>query len=133
LLGVDAPGGSLEAVPGQAITLTLAWQALETPQVDLVRFVHLLGPDGRPVAQSDSAPCEGACPAPSWLPGEVLVEQVRLAIPENLAAGSYPLAVGWYGAATLQRLTASDGAGKWTDGDLVTLPVRLVVGTKPSG
>ena len=133
LLGADAPSATLEVLPGQAITLTLAWQALSTPQEELVRFVHVLGPDGLPVAQRDSAPCEGACPAPSWLPGEVLVEQVRFTIPEDIAAGSYPLAVGWYSAATLKRLTALDEAGQKIASDLATLPVRLVVGTKPSG
>ena len=76
---------TIPVVAGQPITVTLAWRALSTPSRDLVRFLHVLGPDGRPVAQEDSQPCAGACPAPSWLPGEVLVDQARLDDPGRSA------------------------------------------------
>jgi hypothetical protein len=96
-LGVDGPI-EIPASPGQTITVTLAWRALSTPPQDLVRFVHMLGHDGKPLAQEDALPCGGACNAPSWLPGEVLIEQARLKIPETLAPGQYSLAAGWYDA-----------------------------------
>jgi len=101
----DPAGQTVVAVAaGQPITLTLAWRVLDTPRRDLTRFLHVLGADGRPVAQADSAPCGGGCPAASWLAGEVLVEQALLVIPADLAAGDYPLAVGWYDARTFRRL-----------------------------
>lgn len=101
----DQAGQAVIAVAvGQPITLTLVWRVLDTPKRDLTRFIHVLGPDGRPVAQVDGAPCGGECPAMSWLAGEVLVEQARLVIPADLAAGDYPLAIGWYDARTFQRL-----------------------------
>ena len=101
---------TIPVIAGQPITMTLAWRALNTPPRDLVRFLHVLGPDGRPVAQEDSPPCAGACPAPSWLPGEVLVDQARLTIPADLPAGTYPLAVGWYDAETFRRLPVKGGS-----------------------
>ncbi len=76
-----------------------------------MRFVHLLGADGKPLAQHDSAPCEGECPSASWLAGEVLTDTVSLTIPEGVPAGSYSLATGWYDGETLQRLEARDAAG----------------------
>jgi len=114
---------------GQPITVTLAWRVLNTPPRDLVRFLHVLGPDGRPVAQEDSLPCAGACPAPSWLPGEVLADQVRLTIPPDLPAGTYPLAVGWYDAETFRRLPVRGmaAAGQTSATDMALLPVKLVV------
>jgi 4-amino-4-deoxy-L-arabinose transferase-like glycosyltransferase len=114
---------------GEPLTLTLAWQALGTPPRDLVRFVHMLGSDGRPVAQQDSPPCAGACPAPSWLPGEILIDQVRLEIAANLPEGAYPLAVGWYDAETFQRLPAvADAASQQPGaGGLVRLPFTIRV------
>lgn len=69
-----------------------------------MRFIHVLGADGRPVTQEDSPPCTGAYPATSWLPGEVLIEQARLILPAELATGTYRLAVGWYDATTFQWL-----------------------------
>ena len=90
LLGLDAPSTEIPVTTGQPITVTLAWRALSTPPRDLVRFLHVLGPDGRPVAQEDSQPCAGACPAPSWLPGEVLTDQARLTIPADLPCRNLP-------------------------------------------
>jgi hypothetical protein len=78
----------------------------------LVRFVHLLGADGRPVAQFDSVPCAGACPAPTWRAGEVLKDEVTLLVPAGAPPGPYLLAVGWYDGGTLQRLGAADADGQ---------------------
>jgi hypothetical protein len=126
LLGVNAPA-MIEVAPGQPFTLTLAWQPQATPRQDLVRFVHLIGADGRPVAQDDMRPCNGACPAQSWLPGEVLVEEVQLTVPASLASGDYSVAVGWYDAVDYQRLPAFVTGGQRAPGDLVILPVRVRV------
>jgi 4-amino-4-deoxy-L-arabinose transferase-like glycosyltransferase len=126
LLGVDEPV-EIPASPGQTITVTLVWQALNTPPRDLVRFVHMLGPDGKPLAQEDSLPCAGACRAPSWLPGEVLVEQAHLTIPAGLVAGQYPLAAGWYDATTFQRLPIRDATSPNAAEDVAVLPAKIVV------
>lgn len=126
LLGTNTPSPLLTA-PGLTVTVTLAWQPLITPSQDLVRFVHLLGPDGLPVAQQDGRPCAGACPASSWLPGEVLSEEVQLSIPANLPTGTYRLAVGWYDAATLQRLAAVDETDQALPDNLLVLPINVAV------
>ncbi|MBI3957898.1 MAG: hypothetical protein HY328_03735 [Chloroflexi bacterium] len=125
----EAAGQSISVAAGQPVTLTLAWRALETPPRDLVRFIHVLGADGRPVAQEDSPPCASACPATSWLPGEVFVEQARLTLPVDLPAGSYPLAVGWYDATTLRRLPAAGATDseKRVAPDMALLPVKLIL------
>jgi hypothetical protein len=127
LLGADV-AGNLAATPGEPVRLTLVWQAITTPQANLVRFVHLLGPDGQLVAQQDTVPCQGACPAPSWLPGEVLLDPVALALPADLPAGDYALAVGWYDAAApAQRLPISTTQGQALAEDLFVLPGVIVI------
>ncbi|MDQ1301640.1 MAG: hypothetical protein QG637_1562, partial [Chloroflexota bacterium] len=127
LLGLDsAPAADQQVIriaAGQPLTLTLAWRVLATPPRDLVRFVHVLSADGRPVAQADDPPCAGACPATSWLPGEALVEQARLTIPMGLPGGKYELAVGWYDAGTFGRLLTQDHAGE----SLARLPFAVVI------
>jgi hypothetical protein len=126
LLGADVTG-ELAAKAGQPLAFTLDWQALDTPQANLVRFVHLLGPDGRLLAQQDTVPCQGACPASSWLPGEILLDPVVLALPADLPAGSYTLAVGWYDAAApAQRLEARGEEGQPLTDNVLLLPELAV-------
>jgi hypothetical protein len=127
LLGVVTPD-ELQVAPGATVTLTLAWQALATPTEDLVRFVHVLGPDGRPVSQSDGIPCAGDCVSASWLAGEVLVDEISVQIPVDLPPGSYPLGVGWYDSATLERLPARGANGQPLADNLVILPLTVDVG-----
>ena len=94
--------------PGETLEVPLVWQVLEPSKRPLVRFVHLLGADGKPVAQHDSVPCRGECPSSSWITREILTDTVTLAIPDDVPAGSYSLATGWYDGETLQRLAARD-------------------------
>jgi len=134
LQGVDAPA-SVIVEPGQVVTVTLAWTVAQPSPTDLARFVHVLGPDGRPVTQRAGMPCAGqaaplpdaACPAASWIPGEVLIDRVEIEMPASLPPGRYPLATGWYDPATLQRIPARDAQGEPVSDDLFRLPVELVV------
>ncbi len=135
LQGIDAPP-SVVVKPGQVVTVTLAWTVVHPPVTDLARFVHVLGPDGRPVTQRAGVPCAGqeapqpdaACPAASWISGEVLIDRVELMMPADLPAGRYPLATGWYDPLTLQRIPARDARGEPATDDLLRLPVELAVG-----
>lgn len=105
----------IAATAGQTLHFSLVWQALGTQQQSLVRFVHLLGADGHPLAQQDTVLCAGACPASSWLAGEILLDEVALALPADLPPGRYTLAVGWYDAtAPAQRLRVA--------GEVITPP-----------
>ena len=110
---------------GQDVRFTLVWQVSGPVHRELKRFVHVLGANGRPQAQEDTVPCRGDCPAASWLPGEVLLDEVHIVLPADMPRGSYPLAVGWYDAATLQRLPAYDAAGRRLPNDMLVLPERL--------
>ena len=126
LLGVDAPA-VISSAPGDTLTMTLGWQVQRTPATALVRFVHLLGEGGAPVAQQDTIPCNGECPAVSWLAGEVLIDPVALALPAGLAPGDYRLVVGWYDPATFARPAAVDGRGGRLADDVVMLPLTVTV------
>jgi len=93
-----------EAVVGGGLEVELAWQARETVDKALVVFVHLLGPDGLPAAQSDSVPAVGARPTTGWLPPEIIVDRHSLTLPETLAPGPYTLSIGLYDPATGVRV-----------------------------
>jgi hypothetical protein len=111
----------LTVTPGARVPLTLFWQATRPSDLDYTVLLHLIGPDGQPVAQGDGQP---ALPATLWQPDTTVVDPRMLALPEMLAPGEYPLVAGLYDLATLQRLPAT--AGGEPAGDTVPLGVLVV-------
>lgn len=96
-------------VPGEALDLTLYWQAKGDVPGNLKVFAHLVDGNGQIAAQSDSVPADGAAPTQGWLPGEVVRDRHTLKPP---ASGVYRLYVGMYDPAFGQRLPATDDAGR---------------------
>jgi hypothetical protein len=70
---------------------------------DAVLFTHLLAPDGTPLAQADRLDA----PSYAWQAGDRFVQLHELKVPEETAAGSYPLIIGLYLRSTRQRLPIS--------------------------
>lgn len=97
LLGYDL------AQAGQTVTITLYWQANTELDKDYSIFLHALGRDGKPAAQSDGQPAGGAYPAGIWSVGEVVRDLRTLTLPP----GEYTLAAGMYDLATMVRLPVS--------------------------
>jgi hypothetical protein len=105
--------------PGATLTLTILWQVEQPTPTSLKRFTHLLGApkaDGSTVyAQNDSQPCDGSYPTTTWEAGDQLVTTETLAVPPDLAAGSYTLQTGWYDPDSGARLPISADAGPHKD------------------
>ncbi len=107
LLGYSlAPAG--ERHPGDALEVTLYWQATAAPAHGYTVFVHLYRPDGQLAGQHDGPPCAGECPTFSWVPGEILIDQHTLTIDPDTEPGEYRLGVGMYDFISLERLTVPD-------------------------
>lgn len=106
------------------LRFTLVWQVAGADPRPLKRFVHVLGPDRKPIAQEDIIPCAGECPAYSWVPQEILIDPVILHLPPNAIDKPYPIAVGWYDSITLERLPALDAHGEPVADNLVVLPIN---------
>lgn len=91
-------------VRGEAITVTLAWQATATGGSPLRSFVQLVDESqARAVSDHPMAP-----PATSWIPGEWIVDTHTLTLPPDLPPGRYRLIVGLYDPDTEQRLPTAD-------------------------
>ncbi len=73
-------------------------------------FVHLLDANGVPRAQADVIPVNGTRPTWSWLPGEIVADEITLKIPADLPAGQYRLTTGLYDELSGKRLTLPDGS-----------------------
>jgi hypothetical protein len=94
--------------PGERLYVRLFWRADGRPSTDYTAFVHLLaaGPDGamQQVAGVDAPPGNGSCPTGAWEPGEIVVDELQLVVPDDLAVDAHMLAVGLYQAETGLRL-----------------------------
>ena len=88
--GVTLVNGMIgDAQPGQPLAVRLVWQFDRPRDENDIRFVHVLDADNNLVVQDDHT--LGEQPA-----GAQWSEQVTLALPYDLPAGSYRVVVGWY-------------------------------------
>ena len=94
--------------PDRPLVLLLAWRPLAPLERDCSFFVHLIGADGRPVAQADTRHAAG-----HYQPHEVLVDRFILFLRPAVEPGRYSLIVGSYmplANGGWERLTTSTGA-----------------------
>lgn len=92
----------------RSLTYTLLWQARSDPVGRYTTFVHLEDSTGRIVAQDDHEPRAGAFPTLAWKAGDKVREVHVLEWKQPLAPGSYYVRLGWYDAATGDRLSVGD-------------------------
>ncbi|MGD8804506.1 MAG: glycosyltransferase family 39 protein [Chloroflexota bacterium] len=112
--------------PGDHLALTLFWRSLSdsiTPSQSV--FVHLMDEQDQIVAQGDGLPVNGFRPTTSWRQGEVIVDTHQLAIPGDLAEGSYTLWIGFYDPETFQRLPATADGQPLADDRLLLDKVQV--------
>jgi hypothetical protein len=107
LLGYDLAAG--EGQPGSAhseagrIYFTFYWQAKTIPAADYTVFLHLRDASNRVAAQQDNPPAAGRYPTSLWDTGEIIVDEISLAV-ADLPPGRYTPVVGLYNFTTGQRL-----------------------------
>ena len=126
LAGYDLSATTVKA--GDTLTVTLYWQARDRMDKPYTVFVHLLGSDGKPIAQKDAEPQNGARPTTGWIANEYVADPYQLEIKPNTAPGQYPIEIGWYDAKdpAFARLQVLDDNGAAT-GDHVILKTKIQV------
>jgi hypothetical protein len=102
LLGYDTD--LLSATTGSELVVTLYWQALAGTDLSYKVFVHLIDEKGQAIAQYDGFPREWTYFTYLWQPGEVVKDEYRLVLDQDLNPGSYKLRVGLYHPDTGERL-----------------------------
>lgn len=101
LEGYDLHSSEIRA--GEEVEIVTLWrvgQALD----DGVIFVHLVAPQGEPLAQSD----ELGVPSYAWQADDLFLQVHHLPIPADTPAGNYSLAVGVYKAGNGLRLPTAE-------------------------
>jgi 4-amino-4-deoxy-L-arabinose transferase-like glycosyltransferase len=124
LLGYDLSSEQMRA--GEALHLTLYWQAVTKSDASYTVFAHLLDGNSRIWGQEDNVPGRGALPTTGWMVGEVIVDDYEILLGVDTPSGEYLLEVGMYLASTGQRLPISDERGVVL-GDRILLNTPIVV------
>ena len=98
--------------PGDTVSVTLYWLALQEMEKDYKVFVHLTD-EGmtRLVAQSDRWPVYNFSPTTRWQPGEIVWDRHEIQIPADAAPGIYKLLTGMYLLETMSNLSVLDEDG----------------------
>jgi hypothetical protein len=116
-----------EIVAGEALPLTLIWQATTPVARDYKVFVHLLDARGSIVAQADGEPRGGWRPTTTLQVGEPIPDAHAVLTSASVSAGEYELVVGLYDSAG-DRLPVVDEMGQ-TIGDTLALGTLQIAAT----
>lgn len=125
----DGEGNAVDRVeldPGQAVDLTLYWQATSAVDDDYTVFVHLLDPTGWLRGQQDNQPRNGTFPTRAWVQGELVVDRYHVPVSGDAPAGEYLLEVGMYHSGDGARLSVG-GVDTDPDGQRVLVRDRITV------
>ncbi|WP_322797759.1 glycosyltransferase family 39 protein [Thermoflexus sp.] len=112
--------------PGDVLGVAVRWRVLASIPTPYKVFVHVRGPDGRPVAQTDREPLGWRRPTTTWRPGEILEDRYGVWLPTELMPGRYPVVIGFYGPDGRRLPVFRDGqpAGEaWEIGIIEIRPV----------
>lgn len=82
--------------PGEVFAISLRWRPLTAISTRYVVFVHLIGPDGRLIAQEDVEPLRGSRPTDTWVPQMPLWDPHQVTLPSDAPSGTYQVRVGMY-------------------------------------
>lgn len=117
LAGANLPDQPV--VPGQAIQLTLFWQASRNPDFDYSAFVRLNDGHGTIVHDADHGPgvLLGRLPH-QWQPGETVPDGWTIHLPASVPSGTYTVEVGLYDYRDMKPIVDSAGDSLATIGQL---------------
>jgi len=111
--------------PGATVRLTLKWEAMRPMDEAYKVFVHVLGPNGLPIAQQDNEPLNGTYPTTRWQQGERVSDPYAIALPADLAPGEYAVEVGLYRISDLTRLPVLGPDQEILDDKLYLVPLVI--------
>jgi hypothetical protein len=116
-LGYAVPDGPVH--PGNTLEIETCWEVTALPRSPepaagarpLSLMLHLIGPDGTPVAVGDGL----GVPIEHWQVGDVIVQRHRLTLPTDAPPGHYTAYTGAYWLDTLQRWSVQEQRGSTSD------------------
>jgi len=123
LLGYSLGEGPLK--PGQALKLTLFWQALADVNRDYIVFVQLQDEKGKLWANRETSPVDSSYPTAGWQADQLVRDPHDFVVPAAMPDGQYHLVVGLYRATDRERLAVVAGPQRGRD-ELVLTEVNIL-------
>lgn len=91
----------------QVVCIRLKWK-IDRPVTESYKVAaYIIAADGTTIAQYDSVPRGYLAPTYSWLPGQPVIDQFAIHLPDDIPTGSYQVVVALYGEADLKRLAVT--------------------------
>lgn len=118
LLGYDLATSTVR--PGEVVSCTLYWRALQDINQNYTVFNHLVAPDGQTWGQWDNQPQRGNAPTTRWMPGQVIADPYQIPVSADAPPGPLELRVGMYDRLSMGRLPVRDEQGE-PGGDYVVV------------
>jgi hypothetical protein len=109
LVGASFEPSPAHIRPGDTLTATLVWRAESLTHTSYHVFLHLFGPEGRLLDQSDGIPSNWSRPTTGWLPGEYVTDLHSLTVPSGASGGQCAITAGLYVPGGERLLTPSGG------------------------
>lgn len=120
--------------PGEALQLSLYWQAKEQADRPYTVFVHLVDQAGQIQAQQDNMPRQNSLPTTCWQRGEYIVDPYTISLAEDVTPGTYTIQIGMYYLPTGKRLPVggADAEGNNSSGSLRLTDVQVIAASPNS-
>ncbi len=110
---------------GREFPIQLLWQVIGATGENWTVGLYLLDGESQVKAQDDHMPCDNSYLTSVWQPGEVIVEDRRLAIPPELPSGEYALGIAFYRLSDGARLPVFDSTG--AEGGTLLKIMRIMI------
>ncbi len=123
---VDYEIHNVQVRRGEALQLTLTWEALASMDEDYTVFVHILDDKDRIWGQEDIQPARGTHPTTQWTEMEVVVDPHTVWTDSQAPLGLYRLEIGVYLLRTMERLYLLDDSGDPTSESLILDLIEIV-------
>lgn len=110
---------------GQALTLTLHWQAIAPAAYDYNVFAHVLGQANHVWAANDGLPRTRPEHTSQWSSGQVYQDVRALRVAPETPPGIYPIELGWFGGPKVIRLPIIAADGHYLDDRLLLTYIKV--------
>jgi hypothetical protein len=94
----------------QAVLIRLEWQSEGVTEHSYKVAAYVMSSAGEVVAQYDGVPMGYLAPTNTWVPGQTVIDQFAIRLPDDLPPGQYDVRVAMYDEATLERLATPGDA-----------------------
>jgi hypothetical protein len=108
---IDYEIHNVQVRKGDALQLSLTWEALASMDEDYTVFVHILDDGDRIWGQEDIQPARGTHPTTQWAEMELVADPHTVWTDPQAPLGLYRLEVGVYLLRTMERLYLLDDSG----------------------